>query len=86
MLGHPDRDVTRTPPQACVGQAPGAPPTAFQSLTWERKTATDTSKRLAAAKTTSIPPDSARWPVWIRSLVQIAFLLAAFVLFARAPR
>ena len=63
MLGHPDRDVTRTPPQACVGQAPGAPPAAFQSLTWERKTATDTSKRLAAAKTTSIPPDSARWPM-----------------------
>lgn len=28
----------------------------------------------------------APWPVWSRSLAQIAFLLAAFVLFARAPR
>jgi len=28
----------------------------------------------------------APWPIWIRSLAQIAFLLAAFVLFVRAPR
>ncbi|KQW65207.1 MULTISPECIES: hypothetical protein [unclassified Methylibium] len=42
--------------------------------------------RTVAAEVDRLEHAMAPWPIWVRSLAQIAFLLAAFVLFARAPR
>jgi hypothetical protein len=42
--------------------------------------------RAVAHEVDRLERSMAPWPTWIRSLTQIAFVLAAFVLFVRAPR